>query len=383
MATPSQHALDIPELAAHTLSFVDSTADLHGTAFLTRPLLHLSQSRLFSKIELKFDGPLADARLGRLLAALESSPHLLGWITTLTIFRFSRFDSGHLQRLCNLAFSRLATRLVTLDIDNFDREPLSESGLSAVQQLLRSPALVSVSLRYGFSGGEQFMGVWEGCSQSIKHVTYSIAGDLETRLTPTPSGAVFSSPRGRIKLDSLGAPHLSDIAAICKPDVNCPFDVSGLRAFMTYSPMNNSLIETVFGSIGTIDLLSLPTWGLQDVPPGRFCVVTQLELEHDWNDSPSHDFSMLTPEIRGRIVAIRFHELHMTQFDLYTLDEELSGIHEFFPKLRKLHILFYPEDEKLREWLEVYEPSVQPEIIAEHIYHVDLYKSLPWYTSIV
>ncbi|KAJ7605923.1 hypothetical protein FB45DRAFT_1012292 [Roridomyces roridus] len=178
MGTSSQHALDIPELAAHTRSFVDST--MYRSPRIFSPQSHPTSSfpiPHFPQIQLKFDGPLSDARLGRLLAALESSPRLLGWISTLTIFRFSKFDPHYLQRLGNLAFCRLGT----LHIDNL--EPLSESRFAA---LGHSTTAEVPHICIGFTPPwtlwrEASIRVWEGCSESIKHVTYS-SGKIRAKL---------------------------------------------------------------------------------------------------------------------------------------------------------------------------------------------------------
>ncbi|KAJ7651319.1 hypothetical protein FB45DRAFT_890254 [Roridomyces roridus] len=361
--------LQVPELLEHILSFV-ALADLRASSLVDRSWVYPSQSRIFSTIELVPDAPLVmSSRFGRLLAALETSQHLAGFVLELGISHSARvIEPGYLERLANLPFSRLSTLRI-------HSNRLSSSDTAAVQRLLRIPSLISVTLNCRFPGWAQFLQVWDECSPSIKHLWCLPRDNPQTR-EPIP----YAVPR-RIKLESLATSGPSDHIALWLKDSRCPFDVSGLTAFKFYSPITQSLFDVLRGSQETIRLLSLTMSSVTEIYLSRFGNLTHLDIWHLWNDGFHDDFQDLrdmAPEVRNRIEAIRFQELRMVSQDLYALDGQLANIHEYFPKLRMVQINFHTQDEGLRANVAEYSSSLNPRITVCHNFDAD--KSVPWYT---
>ncbi|KAJ7714527.1 hypothetical protein DFH07DRAFT_1068582, partial [Mycena maculata] len=244
---PSSNPLQISELLDHTMRFLHATHDLRACAQIVRSWVHPAQSRIFSKIEFDLrsrhmtDNRRSRLRFSRLLAILEDSPHLVGFISTLEITAVS-LQSEYLVRLSELPYKVLASFHFGSDL------PVSTQAAVAIHRLLRAPSLVWVTIHCSFETPENFQ-IWEGCSRNIRHLAawghLSNQPAQETRKRDTSK---------RIKLAALNF-QARNIRWWLE-DPRCPFDASGLTAFEVNFATN--IFESVPPSaFETIELMSI------------------------------------------------------------------------------------------------------------------------------
>lgn len=247
--------LDVPELLDHALRFLDARADLHACALVNRSWVYPAQSRIFSEIEFLPDDPLelripdTDTQLSRLLAILKESPHLPGFISTLTIQIAN--VKPYLERLCDLQYELLST----LNIASSSNTKLLDFQAShALRRLLSTPTLSSVSIDASFEERRDFLRIWEKCSKNIKHLSFW--GNFLDRPTEGFSGQAFA----RIKLESLADLNFAEATRRWTNNPQCPFDVSSLRAFKIPSFMDDSELhgELLSAACETIEVLATP-----------------------------------------------------------------------------------------------------------------------------
>ncbi|KAJ7493077.1 hypothetical protein B0H11DRAFT_2007108 [Mycena galericulata] len=155
--------LNISELVDHTISFLTSPDDFRACALVSRSWVHPAQFRIFSKLEISSNRN--DKSLSRLLAILEDSPHLAGFISTLTI-RIVVIEPSYLSRLSVLPYRRLTALSITCG----NRLGFKES--LALQQILSVPSLISAAFSCAFERREDFLRIWERCSGNIKHYSH-------------------------------------------------------------------------------------------------------------------------------------------------------------------------------------------------------------------
>ncbi|KAJ7493074.1 hypothetical protein B0H11DRAFT_977219 [Mycena galericulata] len=234
--------MDISELVDQAISFLSSPDDFKACALVSRSWVHPAQSRIFS--ELAISSNRNDKSLSRLLAILEDSPHLAGFISTLTI-RIVVIEPSYLSRLSLLPYRRLTA----LSISCGNRLGLEES--LALQELLSVPSLVSAAFWCAFERREDFLRIWERCSVNIKHYSH-----WPVMYEPTPQEAIgqaFAVPK-RVKLESLHGFSFNSCTSWLE-DARCPFDISCLKAF------SSSFNDEVHGGLpatayATIEIIS-------------------------------------------------------------------------------------------------------------------------------
>ncbi|KAJ7493025.1 hypothetical protein B0H11DRAFT_976675 [Mycena galericulata] len=213
----------ILELVDHTLGFLDAAEDFRACALVSRLWAYPAQSRIFAEIDVGYDARLTGARLATLLAILEASPHLVGFISCLSIRNVDFTRLSHLEALSLLPYKRL----VTLSVFG-DRDSSHFMAYLPIQRLLRIPSLTSVTILCTFAEEEMFFRIWEGCSGNIRHLTHwgNVAGGS--------SQASAGAHHKRIKLHSLVDWNRSPAIESWLNDPRCPFDVSALKAFKFY-----------------------------------------------------------------------------------------------------------------------------------------------------
>ncbi|KAJ7651420.1 hypothetical protein FB45DRAFT_890495, partial [Roridomyces roridus] len=182
-----QSPLETPELLDQVLSFVDATKDLCASALVHSSWAHAAQAILFSDI----GGLSVEAQrlLSLMLPILEESPRLPRLVRKLYLLRPSSADLG---RLANIQFPRLATLFLTaISIS-------SEADTVATQKLLQNPCLLSVSVHGDFVREEHFLRIWDGCTETIKHLSCYSSSNREFAFVPSET----QRPPRRIKLES-------------------------------------------------------------------------------------------------------------------------------------------------------------------------------------
>ncbi|KAJ7635168.1 hypothetical protein FB45DRAFT_481888 [Roridomyces roridus] len=231
------------------------------------------------------------------------------------------------------------TRLTTLHICGNSHLSRAPEAL-VMRSLLRTPSLVSVSLRYSLDGLEHFRGMWEGCATGIKHLKLDIHDvmGLPSRSWPMRDLQAGSADR-RIKLESLAVSRSFSSAWLRGP--GCPFDIRNLKA-LQIGFQADPLTDALSGSFETIEMLSLEMATIGEVPVSLFRGVCQLKLAHacrsSWDKFHGGLQGRIPQQVRDRISSLSF-SLSVRRFDdLETLNAQFPIIHGYFPNLKVLHL---------------------------------------------
>ncbi|KAJ7651430.1 hypothetical protein FB45DRAFT_1018773 [Roridomyces roridus] len=238
------------------------------------------------------------------------SPHLVPFIKTLNLIGV---EPCVLKIYAGISFSGLRT-LSLRDGRNFDR-----GAVDTIRTLLRSPALHSVGIYWSFPRRENFLRIWDGCSHTIKNLSFNPGRvfDLADSPEPGPGGS------GRIKLESFGCTgSLNDIRYWLQ-DPSCPFDISGLKSFQS-----SDSIEGFFGKL--VSLLQFPISNYYLSPirskPRTYPAVTA-----------SSRFYTILPENRHLLTALRLHVWQLELADAQALARQLLQLHSGSPNIKTVH----------------------------------------------
>ncbi|KAJ7466168.1 hypothetical protein B0H11DRAFT_2284635 [Mycena galericulata] len=324
----------ILELVDHTLGFLDAAAeDLRACALVSRSWVYPAQSRIFAEIDVGYDARLGftGSRLTTLLATLEASPHLVGFISCLSIRNVAFTRLSQLEALSLLPYKRLVTLYVSGDRGGSSHF----TAYLPIQRLLRIPSLTSVTILCTFTEEEMFFRIWEGCSGNIRHLGHwgNVAGG---------SSQGFAGHK-HIKLHSLVDWNRSPAIESWLNDPRCPFDVSALKAFK-FHQVEDQLRGELSTARETVEVAAIAAMrGVINL--SLFRRLVQLEIT-----SSAHGFvfdfrsiSTLAPENRAHLEAIRFRILQSREPDLeglfINLDRQISGIQGDFPNLKIVEVV--------------------------------------------
>ncbi|KAJ7465354.1 hypothetical protein B0H11DRAFT_2307984 [Mycena galericulata] len=338
----------ILELVDHTFGFLDTAEDFRACALVSRVWAYPAQSRIFAEIDVG-----NDARLATLLAILEASPHLVGFISCLSIRDVGSTRLSHLEALSLLPYKRL----VTLSVLG-DRASSHFMAYLPIQRLLRIPSLTSVTILCTFAEEEMFFRIWEGCSGNIRHLTHggSVAGGRSQA----------SACHKRIKLHSLVDSDRSPAIESWLNDPRCPFDVSALKAFKFHRA--DQLHGVLSTARDTVEVAAITADVVVDL--SLFRRLVQLEIS---SIGPGFVFefrsiSTLAPETRTHLEAIRFLLLLLFRDAddlaglLRNLDRQISGIQDDFPNLKIVEVVVYFPTPMLTKSVDEYFPSLDARI---------------------
>ncbi|KAJ7651320.1 hypothetical protein FB45DRAFT_1079065 [Roridomyces roridus] len=369
---PSENPLEIPEVLDQILSFLDAQKDLHACALVHPSWVYTSQSLLFSSITI----PPA------LLSSIASQhPHLIGFIQTLKIIVQSEEIQG---------FSLPSTRFPQLSTLTLTMVSLPMMHYSAIQQLLRTPSLVSGTIRFNLGEAKDFAQIWDGCSASIKHVAYGL-NLFSDELSPGESYPAYVGNRP-LRLESFWTADSVENTLGWLHDPGCPFNLAHLKAFKFYRIDYESFAGILAGSFQSIEFLSFNMrcmFSLSDVPNiFPFRRVTQVDVDLDKEgkvDANFHLEQLILPETRPRIQAIRFHAPRgythsYTITDLRNLDRSISEVCDDFENLKTVEIVMdLKASEKRRR------RAVEEELQQRHpkIKFACVSQPEPWYRRMI
>ncbi|KAJ7473840.1 hypothetical protein B0H11DRAFT_2036185 [Mycena galericulata] len=361
--------LYISELVDHAISFLSSPDDFRACALVSRSWVHPAQSRIFS--ELAISSNRNDKSLSRLLAILEDSPHLAGFISTLTI-RIVVIEPSYLSRLSLLPYRRLTA----LSISCGNRLGLEES--LALQELLSVPSLVSTAFWCAFERREDFLRIWERCSVNIKHYSH-----WPVMYEPTPQEAIgqaIAVPK-RVKLESLHCFSFNSCTSWLE-DSECPFDISCLKAF------SSSFNDEVHGGLpatayATIEIISSNLYS-NPYDLSGFQRLAQVKIKTDGLEVSS-DLGMIRtihPQNRGILEAIQVCIYSADNIKTWSdLDSEISILQRDFRNLKIVEIVTKLETPTLTKGVEEYFPLINQTTSLRWNFWPGT--EAPWYTRIV
>ncbi|KAJ7651264.1 hypothetical protein FB45DRAFT_1078922 [Roridomyces roridus] len=387
--------LAIPELLDLILGFLHNTKDLRACALVNHSWVSPSQSRIFSHVDImrvdyndesfprvpgryagRFSKP--NAQLARLVVALNRSPYLIPLIVTLSTESLWHAKPDSLKAFCAIPFTRLTTLRIHVSL----AFSFTYSEAEAVQKLLNFPTIVSVSIKCLFAEAVDFLRMWEGCSESIKHVSFSCGVEF-----PVPgSGSerdrnLGDHTRRRIKLDSFGTSDISGNVQNWLQHPLCPFDISDITALQpTFSEGRPDPGSYVLAQVReSIQLLSITQYSrkirikwfirrsmhqIETYPKcspfAYFPQVTQLDVRGVNQYSLLRDIPRVT---QARIRAIRFtSSFEQPETELSALDQLLFEVQKYFPNLTVVEIRVLadlPElERRRREYFGRLEPRV-------------------------
>ncbi|KAJ7473835.1 hypothetical protein B0H11DRAFT_2195505 [Mycena galericulata] len=336
--------LDISELVDHTISFLISPDDFRACALVSRSWVHPAQSRIFSEIKIIS----SDQLLSRLLAILEDSPHLAGFISALTI-RIVAIVPSYLSRLSLLPYRRLTA----LSIGCGNHLGFEES--LALQQILSVPSLISAAFSCAFERREDFLRIWERCSVNIKHYSHWPVID-----GPSPQesiGHAFTAPK-RVKLESLDCFSFKRCELLLE-DARCPFNISGLKAFSwsVTDEVHDGLPATAYAKVEiiSINLFSHP----YDL--SGFQRLAQVKLTTDGRQVSSDLDTIRTMHLqnRDRLEAIQVRIYSVDNITTWIdLDSEIFMLQSDFHNLKIVEIVTMMETPTLTKGVEEYFPLI-------------------------
>ncbi|KAJ7029375.1 hypothetical protein C8F04DRAFT_1237087 [Mycena alexandri] len=209
----------VPELTDYCLDFLhESKPDLKTCTAVCRGWLPTARFHLFSA--LNFSGPLGnrDLRISHLVG-ISGSPHILALVSRLTIDVYYLEESN--------SFSAAIPQLKQLEeiYISGDLRPSTSTlhtALVAARAILGLPTVQNVELYSSFQSPDAFLYIWNGCAESIRHLTLG---------TKTPTYDWASSPvldmRRKIPLESLSLMYPHSVTSWLATTA-CPFDFSRL-----------------------------------------------------------------------------------------------------------------------------------------------------------
>ncbi|KAJ7651422.1 hypothetical protein FB45DRAFT_890500 [Roridomyces roridus] len=360
----SSNPLEIAELVDLILGFVGTARDLQASARVNRVWCRSSQAHLFRDLKLPDHRP--PSQILRLLQTLQQSGHLAHLIHKLDLFNIQ----APLESLGKLSFPSL-TSLSVYDSSQFCNEPV----LRAINRFVANPALRTVRIFCTFRNEADTARIWHGCSENIRHLSYSF------NLLDQTGEAVFreGGARKRITLDSFSG-RANTVAEILRwlQDASCPFDLSDLKALQLNEPID-TLVNDIYGPVyGNIQIFSTDP-DMLDLSPFR---LFQLEMAME---SPSTQGFLLLRTIRPEN---RHHlrTLVLRIFDLSTEGaQEMAGrlaeLSRDFPSLTLVHITAFSVSDDVEMHPNEYFRSPDPSITIR--WHFQAADFGPWYNKIV
>ncbi|KAJ7616057.1 hypothetical protein FB45DRAFT_873336 [Roridomyces roridus] len=238
--------LDITELLDHIIDFLDSSANLRACALVQRSWVHLAQSRIFASVN--FTPQNED--FGRLLAALDTSPHLVASISTLSVDRVNIARApADFHRISALGYTCL-THLVLFALPSISTPQI----FSSIKTLVGTQSLTSVLLDGTFLTPAQSFDVWDGCSTNIRRLAYA----------PPRAAAAFNASNcnpaqltKKVKLDSIF--YVGPVWWFNHP--SSQFDVSSLRALKWFggAELPGDILHAARNSLECLSVNVLPT----------------------------------------------------------------------------------------------------------------------------
>ncbi|KAJ7651421.1 hypothetical protein FB45DRAFT_1051146 [Roridomyces roridus] len=331
--------LETSELLDRILSFVDTAKDLCASALVHSSWAHPAQATLFSEIGGLFGE--VQRLLSLLLPILEVSPRFARLVIKLDLVQLSK---EHLERLGNIAFPRLTT----LCIDNIS--VYAEAGVVSVQKLLQNPSLLSVSVHGAFVLEEHFLRIWDGCSETIKHLSYS-SGNREFAFLPIEP----QTPPRRIKLESFNAPHRNpEQTRLWLQHPSCPFDVSSLKALQTGETTGDLFGTVLAPALETIEVFSTANWWYTNRELPHLHRTSQLTISMPLSMEAAFELlRTIRPENRQYLKAVRFVLGSPTlrilrKDDVQALVDNLSTIRNDFPNLKIVSLALPFEGERVK-----------------------------------
>ncbi|KAJ7651408.1 hypothetical protein FB45DRAFT_890455 [Roridomyces roridus] len=260
--------------------------------------------------------------------------------------------------------------LTAWDTGSFCDEPV----LRAIQRLLANPALRAVRMLCTFRNEADIARIWDGCSESIKHLEYSF------NLLDQAGDAVFheAGARRRIKLDSFESNNVAEIL-LWLQDPSCPLDLSDLKALQFTKPVE-ALFNSVFGPVyDNVQILSTDP-DILDLSRFR---LSQLEISTTF--PPTQHFHVLRtirPENRHPLRSLIIRPSRLTTDVVEETIRHLPKLGAEFPNLKLVVIAASLAFDKVKMTQVKYFRSPDSSITLRcYSKSVDLLR--PWYNKIV
>ncbi|KAJ7616099.1 hypothetical protein FB45DRAFT_935277 [Roridomyces roridus] len=237
-------ALGIAEVLDHIIEFLDSSSDWRACALVQRSWVQLAQSRIFASVN--FTSQNDD--FGRLLAVLDTSPHLVSSISTLSVDRINIARApADFHRISALGYTCL-THLVLFGLPTISAPHI----FSSIKTLVGIQSLTSVLLDGTFLTPAQSFDIWDGCSASIRRLAYA----------PPRAAASFNASNPgqltkKVRLDSIF--YVGPVWWFNHP--NSRFDVSSLRALKWFggAELPADILHAARNSLECLSVNVLPT----------------------------------------------------------------------------------------------------------------------------
>ncbi|KAJ7685712.1 hypothetical protein DFH06DRAFT_1289492 [Mycena polygramma] len=213
----ASNPFDIQELVECCVDFLDdSSLDLKACTLVCRAWTYTAQSHLFSTNA--FWDSMADQHL-RIpkLIDMASTFHILGLISRLEINLHYLGSDSFLVAIDSL------TRLKEVRISGNPVASTPGTAMLSVRGLFRLPTVQNVEVHCSFTSPVAFLEIWDGCSESIRHLALGSfrVNDNEYDWNSAP----VVEPRQKIKLESLRLSYADLIFPWLACDA-CPFAFS-------------------------------------------------------------------------------------------------------------------------------------------------------------
>ncbi|KAJ7622492.1 hypothetical protein FB45DRAFT_927824, partial [Roridomyces roridus] len=281
----------------------------------------------------------------------------------------------YMKRLGDISFPRLVTLRARLFVVRDDSD---EVVVRTMQTLLRCPLLQCVTIYCYFQQREDFLRMWDGCSDSIRHLAY--ASGTRFDFVVEPSDAHTSRQRRPIKLVSFHSVDSCDRTGSWLLDPSCPFDVSGLKAFRFDKPLVDPLATILAPALESLELFSTGRDdNRRDLSPYSRLVQLDMDLSLPI-DSNFRLIRTILPENRSKLRVIRFHAFQLYRDNALKLANKLSSIHHDFPNLRIVQIVVLLPNTQLEKNWKRYFRKLDPGIDLQWEFRGD--ERQPWYTKV-
>jgi hypothetical protein len=272
----------LPELWEIIIGFLqDDTVDLKSTSLACRSFVSHAQSHIFREIQVsiwaKHYGDYGEERgvqANRLTALMESSPHLIRHVRSLTV------EGCEPEMVIPLARIRWS-RVDTLELEDITEDP-SDDCARSIHTLVGLSSLCTLTIR-NCCHAEQLHTILSHCSAALENVSLR-----SCKISPTPAFRPLKSPRPRqrirklVLVDSDGASELLDSPA-------CPFDLTSLN-HLHLTRMTVARLDSFLRRIcSTVECLSVDAMGMLAIPSylaRRFLIFCRLHVKLSRPQSP-------------------------------------------------------------------------------------------------
>ncbi|KAJ6531111.1 hypothetical protein B0H19DRAFT_1190464 [Mycena capillaripes] len=181
--------LDIQELIESCLDFLDdSKPDFNACTLVCRAWVYAAQSRLFRNMTFWNSTTDQHLRISRLWE-MSNSPHLLALVLRLEIHLHYLASDSFLGAINQ--FTRLKEILISGSTPH--------TTTIAIRALLGLPTVQSVELYCTFPSMDAFVQIWDGCSESIQHLTLGIVHVNGPEYDWASSSASHGRPKLKLK----------------------------------------------------------------------------------------------------------------------------------------------------------------------------------------